>query len=69
MGWKTVRRKLQKKAKHRPYGRCPACGGRWKAWVRLVPSPPTPGEFRHVLFRQCQNQKCRAYHWTPLGTV
>ena len=47
MGWKTERRKLQKKLKHKPYRKCPKCGQRMRLrlfeWADEI----------HRLFKYC----------------
>lgn len=54
---RTLRRKLQKKLKHKPYRRCPRCGDRM--YVRFVPIDSAPGlvgpetDHEDVLVKEC----------------
>lgn len=56
---RTLRRKLQKKAKHKPFRKCPRCGARmtcellegWKAYAAVVGRPI--GDDDWLLFKCC----------------
>lgn len=43
---RTLRRKLQKKKKHKPYRKCPKCGA--EVWVKLVDSTSLPADGIHA---------------------
>lgn len=63
----TLRRKLQKKAKHRPYGKCPLCGDRTIRRVRSVWGSRFPEydnekdgvEIVDRLVERCQSASCK----------
>lgn len=55
MSPRVLRRKLQKKLKHKPYRRCPGCGGRMYCRLTALPQVaygvPKPGTVQ--LFKEC----------------
>jgi hypothetical protein len=73
---RTLRRKLQKKKKHKPYRRCAACGGRmecrlvsWDDRAGLVAWLPwLQGTAHDVLVKECR--ACKRWEqlfWTGGG--
>jgi hypothetical protein len=74
----VLRRKLQKMAKHRPYGKCPVCGRRTVRRLIYEGDPRQRGCIvprRWRLFRVCQawaGDKCgwwRELFWSGGGTA
>ena len=50
---RTLRRKLQKKAKHKPYRKCPKCGGRMVMRLLDDLSPTNIKQVVYRLFKVC----------------
>lgn len=61
MSPEVLRRKLQKKAKHKPYRKCPACGGRMTCRVMR-------GGAGWRLFKVCDCGHGEELFWSGGGT-
>ncbi len=60
MSPEVLRRKLQKRAKHKPFRKCPQCGGRTRCRVVNHASfyPKLDRDEGYVLAQRCENKLC-----------